>query len=46
MKKANDWPVIRLAEVYLNYAEALYERNGSIGDADLDKSLNSRSAIA
>jgi hypothetical protein len=35
-----DWPVIRLAEVYLNYAEALYERNGSIGDADLDKSLN------
>lgn len=35
-----DWPVIRLAEVYLNYAEALYERNGSISDADLDKSLN------
>ncbi|HEY8896653.1 MAG TPA: RagB/SusD family nutrient uptake outer membrane protein [Niastella sp.] len=35
-----DWPVIRLAEVYLNYAEAVYERNGSISDADLDKSLN------
>lgn len=35
-----DWPVIRLAEVYLNYAEALYERNGTISDADLDKSLN------
>ncbi|MBD2752487.1 RagB/SusD family nutrient uptake outer membrane protein [Spirosoma validum] len=35
-----DWPVIRLAEVYLIYAEATYERNGSISDADLDKSLN------
>ena len=35
-----DYPVIRLAEVYLNYAEALYERNGAISDADLDKSLN------
>ncbi|GGA98313.1 membrane protein [Puia dinghuensis] len=35
-----DYPTIRLAEVYLNYAEAVFERNGSIGDADLDKSLN------
>jgi hypothetical protein len=35
-----DYPVIRLAEVYLNYAEAVYERNGAITDADLDKSLN------
>lgn len=35
-----DWPVIRLAEVYLNYAEAVYERNEAISDADLDKSLN------
>jgi hypothetical protein len=35
-----DYPVVRLAEVYLNYAEALYERNGVIDDADLDKSLN------
>jgi len=35
-----DYPVIRLAEVYLNYAEAVYERNGFISDADLDKSLN------
>ena len=32
--------MIRLAEVYLNYAEAVYERNGTISDADLDKSLN------
>lgn len=35
-----DYPVIRLAEVYLNYAEAVFERNGTISDADLDKSLN------
>jgi len=35
-----DYPVIRLAEVYLNYAEAVFERNGSISDADLDRSLN------
>lgn len=35
-----DWPVIRLAEVLLNYAEAVYERNGTISDADLDRSLN------
>jgi len=35
-----DYPVIRLAEVYLNYAEAVYERNNSISDIDLDKSLN------
>jgi hypothetical protein len=35
-----DWPVIRLAEVYLIYAEAVFERSGTISDADLDKSLN------
>jgi hypothetical protein len=35
-----DYPVIRLAEVCLNYAEAVYERNEAISDADLDKSLN------
>jgi len=35
-----DYPTIRLAEVYLNYAEAVFERNGSISDADLDMSLN------
>jgi starch-binding outer membrane protein, SusD/RagB family len=35
-----DYPVIRLAEVYLNYAEAVFERNGTISDGDLDKSLN------
>ncbi len=35
-----DYPVIRLAEVYLNYAEAVYERDGQISDADLNISLN------
>lgn len=35
-----DYPVIRYAEVLLNYAEALYERNGAISDGDLDRSLN------
>jgi hypothetical protein len=39
-EEAMDYPVIRLAEVYLNYAEAVFERNGSITNADLDKSLN------
>ena len=35
-----DYPVIRYAEVLLNYAEAVFEKNGTISDADLDKSLN------
>lgn len=35
-----DYPVIRYAEVLLNYAEAAYEMNDNISDADLDKSLN------
>jgi len=35
-----DFPVIRYAEVLLNYAEATYELSGEISDADLDKSLN------
>ncbi|MCD8044719.1 MAG: RagB/SusD family nutrient uptake outer membrane protein [Tannerellaceae bacterium] len=35
-----DYPVIRYAEVLLNYAEAVYELNNSISDADLDYSLN------
>ncbi|MBW8326050.1 MAG: RagB/SusD family nutrient uptake outer membrane protein [Prolixibacteraceae bacterium] len=32
--------IIRYAEVLLIYAEALFEKNGSISDADLDKSIN------
>lgn len=36
-----DWPILRLAEVYLNYAEATCELgNGQISDADLDLSIN------
>jgi hypothetical protein len=39
-KESEDYPVIRYAEVLLNYAEAVYERNGAITDADLNKSIN------
>ena len=35
-----DFPIIRYAEILLNYAEAVYERDGSINNADLDLSLN------
>lgn len=44
-----NYPIIRLAEVYLMYAEALYELNGSITDAQLDFSINKlrdRAAVA
>lgn len=39
-EEAYDYPVIRYAEVLLTYAEAVFERNEMISDADLDKSLN------
>ena len=39
-EEAYDYPVIRYAEVLLIYAEAKFERDGMISDADLDKSLN------
>ncbi|PXY39213.1 RagB/SusD family nutrient uptake outer membrane protein [Flavobacterium cheongpyeongense] len=35
-----DYPQIRLAEVYLMYAEALYELNGTITDGQLNESIN------
>ena len=35
-----DWPVIRLAEVLLIHAEALFEKNGSITDQQLDLTIN------
>lgn len=41
-----NYPIIRLAEVYLIYAEALYELNGSITDAQLDASINKLRARA
>jgi hypothetical protein len=40
MSEGYDFPIIRYAEVLLNYAEAVFERDGAISDADLDKSLN------
>ncbi len=38
--QGNDYPVFRLAEMYLIYAEAVFEKTESITDADLDKSIN------
>ncbi len=35
-----DYPIIRYAEVLLNYAEAVYERDEEISDEDLNISLN------
>ncbi len=35
-----DYPIIRYAEVLLNYAEAVFEQNESITDEQLDESLN------
>lgn len=35
-----DYPVIRYAEVLLNYAEAVFEQDESITDEQLDESLN------
>jgi hypothetical protein len=39
-QESQDYPQIRLAEVYLIYAEALMEKNKSISDADLNLSIN------
>ncbi|MBW4889755.1 RagB/SusD family nutrient uptake outer membrane protein [Mucilaginibacter sp. HMF5004] len=39
-KESEDYPVIRYAEVLLNYAEAVYERTETITDVDLNKSIN------
>lgn len=38
--ESQNYPQLRLAEVYLMYAEALFELNGSISDADLNVSIN------
>jgi hypothetical protein len=35
-----DVPIIRLAEMYLTYAEAKFEKNGTITNAELDLSIN------
>jgi len=39
-QESQDYPQLRLAEVYLIYAEALMEKNNSISDADLNASVN------
>lgn len=39
-QESMDYPVIRYAEVLLNYAEAVYELNGTISNEDLNYSLN------
>ncbi|MBE9599826.1 RagB/SusD family nutrient uptake outer membrane protein [Pedobacter sp. MC2016-24] len=39
-KEGYDFPVIRYGEVLLNYAEAVFERDGAISDEDLNISLN------
>ncbi|SFD96066.1 RagB/SusD family nutrient uptake outer membrane protein [Flavobacterium phragmitis] len=38
--ESQDFAQIRLAEVYLIYAEALFELNGAISDAELNESIN------
>lgn len=46
---AANYPVLRLAEVYLMYAEAVFERYGSITDDQLNQSINklrSRAGVA
>lgn len=40
LEESADYPVLRLAEVFLIYAEALFERNGSITDEQLGRSIN------
>lgn len=39
-QESSNYSIIRLADIYLMYAEALYERNGSITDAQLEESVN------
>jgi len=44
--ESQDYPQIRLAEMYLIYAETLWELNGSITDGQLDESINKVKARA
>lgn len=39
-EEAYDMPLMRLAEVYLMYAEALAELNGGLTDAEMNESIN------
>ncbi|WP_339884941.1 RagB/SusD family nutrient uptake outer membrane protein [Polaribacter vadi] len=42
----HNWPILRLATVYLNLAESLYELNGSITDSELNETINLTKARA
>ncbi|MFI3316316.1 MAG: RagB/SusD family nutrient uptake outer membrane protein [Rikenellaceae bacterium] len=44
--ESQNWPHIRLAEVYLIYAEALLELNGELTDTQLEFSINKTRARA
>ena len=46
LQESFDYPIIRLAEVYLIYAETLYDLNGSITDDQLNESINKIKARA
>ncbi|WP_281225901.1 RagB/SusD family nutrient uptake outer membrane protein [Flavobacterium aquiphilum] len=46
LQESANYPIIRLAEVYLIYAEALFEKDGAISDADLNASINKLRARA
>jgi len=39
-EESQNYPIIRLAEVYLNYAEAFYELKGTISNTELNASIN------
>ena len=47
-EESANYPVLRLAEVYLNYAEACYERYGKVTNAQLNgiNELRSRGGVA
>lgn len=45
-QESANYPVLRLAEVYLNYAEAVITRYGKIEDAQLNNSINKLRARA
>lgn len=48
-QESANYPIIRLAEIYLIYAEALFEKDGAITDGDLNLSVNklrSRAGVA
>lgn len=45
-EESANYPVLRLAEVYLNFAEAVMTRHGKISDDELNRSINKLRARA